>query len=359
MEDKTKFCLLTGSHLHRVYIWRSKCSPLRIHSPKNIMVKIKKSKFSFNAIRNQCLSLISAFLFISQVLLANPNTALNSYLIEPDTIPFRLTSANNLSIKAVLNKKEPVQLMFHTAASALTLTKKASERLRSVLYNQTDTVNSWGGQSAARYSADNTLQIGNFTWEEVSLWENEHSGPETDGKFGPDLFEGKVIEIDFDNSILIIHDAFPQKKGFERHNLIMENGFWFIDGFCKLDGEAVENKFLIHSGFGGALLFDDEFTEANELSELLEIKSESELRDSYGNVLKTQKAYLPALTIGKINFEKVPIGFFSGAIKRQKMSVLGGELLKRFNLIIDPKNHYIYLKANNLHKQPFPEIEKK
>jgi hypothetical protein len=40
---------------------------------------------------------------------------------KPYIIPFDLTSNNNLSVKAVVNRKDTVLLMFHTAASSVTL----------------------------------------------------------------------------------------------------------------------------------------------------------------------------------------------------------------------------------------------
>lgn len=42
-----------------------------------------------------------------------------------------------------------------------------------------------------------------------------------------------------------------------------------------------------------------------------------------------------------------------GSIGRQKMSVLGGDLLKHFNIIIDRKNGFIYIKPNQLMDTPF------
>jgi len=85
----------------------------------------------------------------------------------------------------------------------------------------------------------------------------------------------------------------------------------------------------------------------------LEVISESELKDSYGNILKTKKALLPAFKLGNIKVKELPIGFFEGAIGRQKMSVMGGNLLKRFNIIIDIEAAHIYLKPNSLMELPF------
>ena len=44
------------------------------------------------------------------------------------------------------------------------------------------------------------------------------------------------------------------------------------------------------------------------------------------------------------------VGFFEGAIGIQKMSILGGDILKRFNIIIDAERKFIYLKTNKFTK---------
>lgn len=276
----------------------------------------------------------------------------------PDTIPFVLTPHNNMIVKAVLNGQDTVDLMFHTAAGGdLTLIKSATARLTTLNFNGQDTVNSWGGDNASRYSTGNALQIRDLKWEDVSIWENENSGPLSDGKFGPDLFAGRAIEIDFDRNRLVIHSAMPKLgDDYEKLDLVFENGMMFVEGLSTIGGATYPNRFLIHSGYAGAVLFDDAFADKNKLNDNLKITDEKELKDSYGNVLKTQKAIMPAFSIGGATLTDIPVGFFAGSIKRQKISVLGGEVIKRFNMVIDPRRENIYLKANTLMDTPYSGV---
>jgi hypothetical protein len=109
---------------------------------------------------------------------------------------------------------------------------------------------------------------------------------------------------------------------------------------------------MIHSGFGGTILLDNDFVAKNKLDRF-ETVSESELRDSFGNVLKTKKVSLPELSFGESTFSKMPVGFFEGAIGKQKMSVVGGDVLKRFNILIGLDRTEIYLKPNSLFNNAF------
>lgn len=273
-----------------------------------------------------------------------------AYAQKEQVIPFEITEHNNLAVQAILNNTDTVRLMFHTAASSVTLTEDAIKKLKSLRFNGTDTVSSWGGGgNTARFNQSNVLQIGDLHWNNISIWENKNSGRGTDGKFGTDLFENRVMEIDFDKKRIILHAALPRKvRRYEQLKLIHEDEFMFMEAICESGKGTISNKFLLHTGYSGAVLLDDQFVTDHQLGEVLKITGEKELKDSYGNILKTRKAVLPALTIGKHKLVNVSASFFDGAIGRQKMSIMGFDILKRFNLIIDTKRNYIYLKPNSL-----------
>lgn len=276
-------------------------------------------------------------------------------LIGQETIPFELTDKNNISIKTLLNNEDTVKLMFHTASNSVTLIRESTARLKSVNWNKEEEgIKSWGGENTSRISENNILQIGTMRWDSTLIWENEYSGPKTDGKFGPNLFQDKVIEVNFEESVLKIHEALPEEiSSYEKLDVVYENGFMFIEGSSEIGATSYTNRFLIHTGYGGSILFDDEFVDNSKIGDHLEILEEQELKDSYGNVLKTKRAELPVFFLGKERLDNVPVGFFEGAIGRQKMSVLGGDVLKRFNIIIDSDRESIYLKRNKLINTPY------
>jgi len=85
-----------------------------------------------------------------------------------DRIPFRLTDHNNLSVKATLNEKDTLELMFHTAASSLSIIKDAADKTPSILWSESEDVESWGGRSESRFSENNTLQIGTFNKDSIN-----------------------------------------------------------------------------------------------------------------------------------------------------------------------------------------------
>lgn len=272
---------------------------------------------------------------------------------KPDeVISFVLTDANNISINAVLNETHAINMMFHTAVTSVSMTTEAIDSI-SLKLDKSTTVTSWGGESSARYGSGHSLRIGELVWDNLTITESKLSGHHTDGKFGYNFFKDKIIEFDYETNNLNVYSSLPKLKGYDQFQIEFENDSMFIVGSLKIGSEELENRFLIHSGFGGAVLLDDEFVAANQLINRLETIGQGQLKDSFGNVLKTKRVTLPAFSLGKYTMKNIPISIFDGAIRKQKMSVIGGDTLKRFHVLLDLQNFQLYLKPNKFFHSEF------
>jgi hypothetical protein len=271
------------------------------------------------------------------------------------SIPFTLTKHNNITIKALLNERDQVNLMFHLAAGSVSLTRQATRRLNSVKFDSDASVTSWGGQKQpVRYSSSNTLQIWQQRWTTLAITEDKHSGHETDGKFGPHLFAGKVFELNFDTKKLLVHSELPKTtQQYTRFEIKLKNGTMFIASRTQVGDSLIPHSFMIHTGFGGAVLFDDKFAAAQQLGKRLQVVGGRELKDSMGNIIKTSRVIVPSMVFGEFELQNVPAEIFPGAMGRQKLSVVGADILKRFNIIFDIGNGQIFMKPNSLFESKF------
>lgn len=263
-------------------------------------------------------------------------------------IPFTLTESNNISIEASINESAGLQLMFHTAVDSVSLTNEALEKIPALARIESMEVQSWGGKSQAEVSKGNSLKIGSLHWQDQLIFTSELSGPGTDGKFGPDLFQGKILHINYDKSELVIYPKLPPflmdpNSTYRRFDVTLERGAIYLTGDIAIGESRVACRFMVHSGFGGTLLLDDEFVRKNNLLAKLETIGQRELKDSFGNVIKTKMVKLSTLEFDAFQFSDVPVEIFDGSIGSQKVSVLGGKILKRFNIVIDHEHKHIYL----------------
>lgn len=289
----------------------------------------------------------------NDTLLAQVNSGMpviTATIEKADTIPFILTESNNIIIKCLINQVDTVNLMLHTAAGEVNLTETATERMKSLNNYQNEVgAQSWGGTNDFRYIEDNQLHIGDLNWEEITIYEDKYSGPGSDGKFGLNLFHDKIVELNFDRQLMIIHSSLPPHTDeFEQVEVLFDRNMMFMPATCHVDDNQHTQRFLIHTGYAGSLLLDDDFASKYQLDKKLVTISQQDLKDSFGNIIKTKKAIFPKLTVGVTSFDSIPTSFFVGSIGRNKMSIIGGDLVKRFNIIFDFQRAELYLKRNSI-----------
>lgn len=275
----------------------------------------------------------------------------------PIEIPFRLTEFNNISVHAIVNEVNDVDLMFHTGNSGICLTESALKGMEKVNFEKSFNSESWGGSTTSKYGTGNSLTIGELHWDDLPIFVDKLSGRETGGKFGPDLFAENVIEINFDSSKLVLHSSLPAvPAGFDKLDCKIQDQMIFVEGSLALGERLLSQDFMIHSGYSGAALLSDAFVAKYQLGDQLKTISVGELKDSFGNLLKTKKILVPSLTLGGTEFSNVPVSIFDGAIGRQKISVLGGDVLRRYNWIFDLKNSQLFFKPNSNFDLEFKQI---
>lgn len=267
-----------------------------------------------------------------------------------DTIPFKLTEHNNIAIESILNNNDTIDLMFHTGVSSISLTPEQTEKLKNDENKKSTDAQSWSGKKDIEYIENNQLKITHLEWNNLNVWLDLLSGPETNGKFGPHLFENKLIEINFDDLIIVLHLNKEEIKNLSEYQSFKmstnDHDALFIEGTMAVNQANIENKYMIHSGYGGTIILDDQFYKKNSEINTLEVIGENDLKDSFGNIIKTKKTLVEKFSIGNIQFQNVPVSYFDSEIEIQQTSILGGEILKRMNMILDIKNMTLYAKPN-------------
>ena len=289
---------------------------------------------------------IAAFVaaaFLASGCAGRASRAVSPAATAPLEIPFVLTEKNNLVIDARLDDATPLRLMLHTAASDVSLTSAATAKIASLRFADTAEIGAWGGRTDARFSAGHGLRIGAMAREGVTVWEVQDSGDGTDGKFGLDFFGERVVVVDFQRGRLRVYDALPAEAAdYERLVAERTNGAWYVEAGCVVGQTTHPHRFLLHSGYSGGVLLDDAFAAAIGAREALPVVEETTLSDSFGNKIAVRKTVLPGLIFGGARLTDVPAGFFPGNLGNQRISVIGGEVIRRFDLIFDLRQNAVY-----------------
>jgi hypothetical protein len=216
-----------------------------------------------------------------------------------------------------------------------------------------------GGFTTEHTSSSNHLQLSALQWKNLPLLYIDYKGSlSSDGVIGFNVFEDKVVEIDYNKSIMIIHSKLPlEKSGYTeskmRHNI---NGS-FIQGTLNNGEKDCTGWFLFDTGGNLTVAVDGDFSTANQLYGTMKKLGNSSTSGTGSNILKSETDILPKLKIVDFVMSGVPIqlqsstaNFFDGA------GIIGNSVLERFNVIIDYPNATIYLKPNYLFNKTFRKV---
>jgi hypothetical protein len=287
---------------------------------------------------------LTGLLFLIQVL-ANGQS-------KSDTIAFVLNKQNNICIKAKVDQSDTLLLMFHTSANDITLTREAIKTKILIKLDQADSIKTWGGMAKSAYSEHHSLKIGNLVWGNLTVFDDENSGAGTDGKFGPDVFKDKIVQLDYDKKIMIVSDNLPEKlRGYSKQALKFDKGSMFIEATLKSGKMVYKDFFMFHTGYGRSILLDPKIAKQYSMNTHKTIET-SELRDSFNNIIKVVTKEMPELRLGNKKIKNVPLSIAARSASIP-MKVFGNDLLKRFNVIFDFQKNEIYLKPNKFWKVDF------
>jgi hypothetical protein len=273
---------------------------------------------------------------------------------ENDTIHFKLNDKNNIILKTIINKKDTLDLTFDTGASSFSL-------LRNIIKKQ---YNSDGKKDKILMSDinDAEFKIGNLTWKHQQIYPVGEVPFDTFGLVGWEPFDGKIIEINYDKNILVVHNKKlkidPEYQPF-KITYIREH--FFINAELQIKNKKFKSLFLFDSGYQATALLDkDVVREQNYPAEILPIIKKSTLKNSNNEDINVITILNDKINFGKYTLKNVPVQISSSANSLGfNAHWFGNEVLKRFNTIFDFKNNIAYLKPNHFFNEEYGEKLKK
>lgn len=288
-------------------------------------------------------------LFTILVLLAGQSFAQRSKP-SSDSIPMSINNQNTIAVKGIFNGLDTLNLNFDSGTTQLVL-------INTVLKNKVKT-------SAKLYDTPYQLRIGKTNYE-TKVYDAQLTGHGTDGRFGWDLFTGKIVELNYDEQLMIVHDALPyqvkKSNGFTKLKMVFIEDLIFVSGEIKQSGIAKRDLFLFDTGYQRTAMLDhDQLRRRKFPTEKMQLIKTVIMRGAQGNEIPVSTANLEALTIEKYHLENVPVQqtTTNKPVKGMQRHILGNEVLKRFNVVLDFQKNIIYLKPNHLFNDPYIDQKK-
>lgn len=272
-------------------------------------------------------------------------------------IPFESVS-NLIIVPATFNGKE-TKFILDTGASKSLLFNWNNIDTLEINVKKTLKISGYGEREFldVYYTDDNLIDVGNSrnTSAEVFVLVDEvidlepQLGVFVNGILGADFFKNQVVSIDYQKSVLYIYanisDVPYTLDKYERFDLQFKSEKPYIEATIFNAGSSMTGYFLIDSGSSDALWsfrIDASLTKSLKYFEdYLGFGMNGEI---YGKRTKLDK-----LKIGAFEFGRVATSFpESKELKSRKFDdgagSIGGEILRRFKIILDYKNAAIYFK---------------
>lgn len=318
----------------------------------SIKVKVKPgTKFDFIVLLNgkdSCYTQIASAISLE--------SSAKNIKITHDTIPFRV-HRNIAFVQSVINDKDSLNLHLDLGSFNLVITRDAILKKTHLLANREDVLAGKAKPNYNNLAKVSKLQMGSLILENPTTLPTLLTAHDADGRFAGNLFEGKVVEVDYDKNLIIIHSKLPKKlDGFSKSKLEFIRSYPCVKGVISVQDKNYETSFLLDTGSEMAMLLDSTWRVRNKFPTDLKLLKLISFKDPRNVKYESKIVNLPKATFQNIPLTNVPTTLMGSRNPTGfEINFLGNDVLRRFNTIIDFQNDYIYLKPNKLFNMPFKD----
>lgn len=189
---------------------------------------------------------------------------------------------------------------------------------------------------------------------------SSHIGIPVNGIIGYNFFKNNLVEVNYDKKKIIVYeDANKARKKFKKYvtsPITIERNKPYLMANIRIDQEVIPSKLLVDLGNSDALWI---FENQSKNIKIPQINFEDYLGKGFSGDINGFRAKIPSVAIQSFRFESPIVAFpDSVSIKSvnkvvDRVGSIGGEILKRFNLIFDYPNQSIYFRKSRSFNNPF------
>jgi hypothetical protein len=170
-----------------------------------------------------------------------------------------------------------------------------------------------------------------------------------DGVVGYNVFEDRMVEINYDQGILVVHRHPKEWEGYARTETIWRGSAMNIRGILKTGSKRIPALLLFDTGSKWALSLTKALCVQQDLYDGLKIIGSRKGRTASGASIHNKTALLPGLELAGLSLSDVPADLeYATRGEGLAFNIVGNDVMKRFNVVIDYSNGLVYLQLNSL-----------
>jgi len=273
----------------------------------------------------------------------------------PVTIPITIQNGK-LHLTGQINGSQPLNLIFDTGADTCVMYPSARSKGATMTFDGTVNNAGSGGTMLRQLSRDNRLDIADVHWTHEPFIFVEKQADDADGIVGYPVFEDRIVEIDYDRMVMVVHDALPSHAvSFTRTAMPHAGTLTAVEVLMTSGDTTWRGPFILDTAGNGTMLVNQAFAVANNLHNALR-KVGSGVSRGVGNAsIHSNQLMLPMLTLAGHTLTDVPINVEvpSDGNTAPPGGVVCMDVLARFNTILDYPSNQAYFKPNARFAEPF------
>ncbi|MCC8147553.1 retropepsin-like aspartic protease [Akkermansia sp.] len=274
------------------------------------------------------------------------------------SIPFELGTASRIYVKGSVNGSRPLRFLFDTGATAMVISTNSLKGI-SMEFNETVVNHGATGSGEVHKSTENKFSIGGQSMEHVPFIAIPYSPDQWDGVLGLWFIQQQVTEVNYtDRKIYLYpHGSYTPPPHAIRLKIEYVMGIPVVPGQVTVNGKTHQLRLSVDTGSDRVLDLNTPFVKKHHLLGSQTPFSISRISSSDPNTGVLENVLFDSIQLGDCKLPLIPGAFSTvtgGTQSSAEMDgVMGNNLLKRFNMVYNAKEGYIYLIPNNLLYTPF------
>jgi predicted aspartyl protease len=271
---------------------------------------------------------------------------------------------NNLPlVQARVNDSGPLWFIFDTGASNTVIDTKRAASLGLKASGKIVSTGS-AGQAEAQRVRDVRIQFPGFEVTQLTIYTlpidffSAHFGVPISGIVGNDIIGRVVAEIDYEKKELSFYDAasYRLEGGGQTFAVTMQDELPMIQAQFALGNREFSGTFEIDTGSTGAIQINTPYVRRHNLLSLAR-QSKKERLGGVGGTAEAVATRLKSVMLGEYRLEnsigKLSLAKQGDYSSRSYDGLLGGQIFRRFKLIVDLSRRRIVFQPNSSLTEPF------
>tara|TARA_R110002051_G_scaffold290773_2_gene354482 strand:- start:14451 stop:15332 length:882 start_codon:yes stop_codon:yes gene_type:complete len=267
-----------------------------------------------------------------------------------EVIPFTLKNDNRIYLNGVINQSDTLDLVFDLGANITVINKTRMKKNNvNITFDSLVSNSGTNGLSEEEKSFSNQVILGNRKYSNIDILGISY--PENDildGIIGWNFFKDKIVHINYESKKLLVYEndiEIPIR--YSKRKLKFINNLPFTEIIIFKGEKKVKTWAMLDTGWNAELLVYYPSVIKNNLLNQYHVIGESTTSGTDGSISKSDWVKLPKTNLGGFEIYNMPAYLTKTKFDSHIPALLGGNVLKRFHIILDFEKNLVYFKPNN------------